>query len=55
MLNAVATNDAADNFVAGNAKPAITAKAAAKNAVDEQKDKGAKEFGEEYDGQARRR
>jgi len=49
-LNAVATNDAADAFVAGEAKPGITAKAAAAECQDEQKDLGAKEFGEEYDG-----
>jgi hypothetical protein len=50
VLNAVATNDAANAFVAGNAKPGITAKAAAGECQDEQKDLGAKEFGEEYDG-----
>jgi hypothetical protein len=50
VLNAVATNDAADAFVAGSAKPGITVKAAASDCRSEQKDKGAKEFGEEYDG-----
>ena len=50
VLNAVATNDAANAFVAGNAKPGISAKAAAEDCESEQKDKGAKEFGEEYDG-----
>ncbi len=50
VLNAVATNDAANAFVAGEAKPGITAKEAAKDCQAEQKDLGAKEFGEEYDG-----
>jgi hypothetical protein len=50
VLNAVASNDAANAFVAGNAKPGITAKAANEGCESEQKDKGAKEFGEEYDG-----
>ncbi|MGC1164688.1 MAG: hypothetical protein WA862_01125 [Solirubrobacterales bacterium] len=49
-LNAVATNDAADAFVAGNAKPGITAKAAAGDCREEQRELGAKELGEEYDG-----
>lgn len=52
VLNAVATNDAANAFAAGNATPGITAKAAAGDCRDEQKDQGAKEFGEEYDGAA---
>lgn len=50
VLNAVATNDAANAFVAGNATPGITVKAATEDCQDEQKDLGAKEFGEEYDG-----
>jgi hypothetical protein len=50
VLNSVATNDAANAFVAGNAKPGISAKAAAEDCRSEQKDQGAKEFGEEYDG-----
>jgi hypothetical protein len=49
-LNAVATNDAATAFVAGDAKPGITAKAAATDCREEQKDLGAEEFGEEFDG-----
>jgi hypothetical protein len=49
VLNSVATNDAATAFVAGDAKPGISAKAAARDCQDEQKDLGAKEFGEEYD------
>lgn len=50
VLNSVATNDAANAFAAGNAKPGISAKAAAEDCRSEQKDQGAKEFGEEYDG-----
>jgi hypothetical protein len=49
-LNAVATSDAATAFVASEAKPGITAKEAARDCQAEQKDLGAKEFGEEYDG-----
>ncbi len=48
VLNAVATNDAATQFVAGNAKPGITAKAAAEDCQSELKDLGAKEFREEF-------
>jgi hypothetical protein len=50
VLNAVATDDAATAFVAGDAKPGITAKAAATDCREEQRDLGAKEFGEEFDG-----
>jgi hypothetical protein len=50
VLNAAATNDAANAFVAGNAKPGITTKEAAKDCQAEQKDLGAKKFGEEYGG-----
>jgi hypothetical protein len=50
VLNAVATNDAASAFVAGDAKPGITAKAAAVDCREEQQDLGTKEFGEEFDG-----
>lgn len=50
VLNAVATNDAASEFVAGNAKPGITVKAAAEDCQSELKDKGAKEFDEEFGG-----
>jgi hypothetical protein len=50
VLNAVATNDAANQFVAGNAKPGITAKAASEDCQSELKDLGAKEFGEEFGG-----
>jgi hypothetical protein len=50
VLNAVATNDAATQFVAGNAKPGISPKLAGEECRSEQKDLGAKEFGEEHDG-----
>jgi len=50
VLNSVATNDAATQFVAGDAKPGITAKAAGEDCSSELKDLGAKEFGEEFGG-----
>jgi len=50
MLSAVATNEAADEFVAGNAKPGITVKAAGEDCRSELGDLGAKEFGEEFGG-----
>ena len=50
LLNATATNEAADEFVAGNAKPGITAKAAAQDCKSELNDIGAKEFREEFGG-----
>ncbi len=50
MLNAVATNDAAKEFVAGDAEPGITAKAAGEECQSELKDLGAEEFGEEFGG-----
>jgi hypothetical protein len=53
VLNAVATNDAATEFVAGNAKPGISVKAAGEDCQSELKDMGAKEFGEEFGGGSR--
>jgi hypothetical protein len=50
LLNATATNEAANEFVDGNAKPGITAKAAAQDCGSELKDIGAKEFREEFGG-----
>jgi len=50
VLNAVATDEAATEFIAGNAKPGITAKAAGEDCQSELKDMGAKEFGEEFGG-----
>jgi len=50
ILNAAATNDAADQFASGQAKPTLTTSEAASECESELKDKGAKEFGEEFDG-----
>jgi hypothetical protein len=50
VLNAVATNDAATAFVAGDAKPGLSANAAAKDCQEERQDLDAKEFAEEYEG-----
>jgi hypothetical protein len=49
VLNAVATTDAANTFVAGEAEPTLTEKEAANECRDEQRENGAKEFGEKYD------
>jgi hypothetical protein len=49
VLNAAATTDAADQFVGGEAKSTLTASAAAKECRSQQEDKGAKEFGEEFE------
>ncbi|MDX6625277.1 MAG: hypothetical protein QOE56_266 [Solirubrobacterales bacterium] len=49
VLNAAATNEAADQFAAGEAKSTLTAKAAEVECKSELNDKGAKEFGEKYD------
>jgi hypothetical protein len=48
-LNAVATNEASDEFVAGEAKSTLTAKEAALECRDELKENGAKDFREEFD------
>ncbi|HEX4668662.1 MAG TPA: hypothetical protein VH275_01635 [Solirubrobacterales bacterium] len=53
VLSADATNKAATQFVAGNAKPGITAKAASEDCQSELQDIGAKEFGEEFGGGSR--
>lgn len=50
VLNAVASNDAAEEFVAGNAKPGISIAAATDECRSEQQDLGAKEFAEEFGG-----
>ena len=50
VLNAVATTDAADQFVAGKAEPGIALPAAKRECNTELKDVGAKEFGEEFGG-----
>jgi hypothetical protein len=48
-LSAAARNEAATTFVDGDAKPGITVKAAKADCESEQRDLGAKEFGEEFD------
>ncbi|HEU4392393.1 MAG TPA: hypothetical protein VFR04_02020 [Solirubrobacterales bacterium] len=50
LLNGASTNDAASEFVAGNAKPGITAKAAGEDCRSELDEVGAEEFGEEFGG-----
>lgn len=52
VLNATATNEAADQFTAGQAKSTLTAKEAGTECSDDLKDKGQEEFGEEFDGGA---
>lgn len=49
VLNAVATNEAADQFVAGEAKSTLSAGEAAAECRSDLKEMGAKEFGEEFD------
>jgi hypothetical protein len=49
VLNAAATNDAANAFTSGEAKPTLTVKEAASECESELKDKGAKDFGAEFD------
>jgi hypothetical protein len=49
LLNAAATNGAADQFAAGEARSTLTAKEAATDCRTELNEKGAKEFGEKYD------
>lgn len=48
-LTGVATTDAADQFVAGEAKSTLTQKEATSDCRSQQKDKGAEKFGEEFD------
>lgn len=49
LLNANASNEAADQFVAGEAKSTLTAKEATSDCKSELNDLGAEEFGEEFD------
>jgi hypothetical protein len=49
VLNAVATNEAADTFVAGKVEATLTPAKAAEECRSEREDLGAKEFGEEFD------
>ncbi len=50
VLNGLATNDAASAFVAGEAKSTLTAKEAASECRAQLKEKGAKDFGSEFEG-----
>jgi hypothetical protein len=49
ICTGVALNEAADEFANGEAKPTMTMEKAHEECVSEEKDKGAKEFGEKYD------
>jgi len=49
VLNGIATNEAADAFHKGEAKSTLSAEKGAEECRDEERDKGAKEFGEKYD------
>jgi hypothetical protein len=48
-LTPVVTGEAADQFVAGEAKPSLTRAEAAKECREEREDDGAEKFGEEHD------
>jgi hypothetical protein len=50
ILNAAATNEAADQFISGQAKPTLSVSEAASECRSELNEKGAKGFGEEFDG-----
>jgi hypothetical protein len=50
VLNAVATNEAATEFVGGDVEPGIAVKAAAEDCESKRDDLGAEEFGEEFGG-----
>ncbi len=49
VLNASATSEAADQFTAGEARSTLTVKEATAECKSDLEDKGAKEFGEEFD------
>lgn len=49
VLNAVATNEASDQYVSGGAKSTLTPKEAAAECRADRKDVGAEQFGEEFD------
>jgi hypothetical protein len=51
-LNGVATNEAADTFHKGEAKSTLSAEKGAEECRDEEREKGAKAFGEKYDSGA---
>ncbi|MBS1845408.1 MAG: hypothetical protein JST53_13410 [Actinobacteria bacterium] len=52
VLNGIATNEAAETFHKGEAKSTISAEKGAEECRDEEREKGAKEFGEKYDSGA---
>ena len=52
VLNGIATNEAADTFHKGEAKSTLSAEKGAEECRAEERDKGAKEFGEKYDSGA---
>jgi hypothetical protein len=49
VLNGIATNEAADTFQKGEAKSTLSAEKGAEECRDEEREKGAQEFGEKYD------
>jgi hypothetical protein len=49
VLNGIATNEAADTFTKGEAKSTLTAEKGTEECRDEEREKGAKAFGEKYD------
>jgi hypothetical protein len=53
ILNATATNEASDQFVAGQAKSTLSVKEAKAECRSDRKDMGAKEFGEEFDAKGK--
>ncbi|HVD86989.1 MAG TPA: hypothetical protein VNB59_06235 [Solirubrobacterales bacterium] len=53
ILNSTATNEAADQFSAGQAKSTLTAKEAGSECSSELKDVGKEEFGEEFDAKGK--
>jgi hypothetical protein len=52
VLNGIATNEAADTFHKGEAKSTLSAEKGAEECREEEREKGAKEFGEKYDSGA---
>lgn len=52
VLNATATNEAADQFTAGQAKSSLSPKEATEECSEDLQDKGEEEFAEEFDGGA---
>lgn len=49
VLNATATNEAADQFVAGNAESTLSVRDAASDCREQRRDEGAEDFAEEFD------